>query len=1272
MPDVGVLNLQIHDNSETAVAGLDKLVGAMTRVKNAVGNGMNLGGMADGLKKLCKVVDDELHGSTIAKLFDLADSLQKLKNAGGSISSISKLAKIGNGFSTASEQVETLKETVNEVKNSVAEGIKIPIKTVVDNSLKDIYLNEKGNLMGNTPEVPALTAKYRALPDRTFEDYYEGMRWKRDTSTGEDIKYQTKDLMSEWLHGNGTENEQLYAIQQMAQTFGMSVDEVRQRISELRGETDSATSSVNGLNTQTTELSDKAEKASWSLSDLKNKIGGLKKASGSGVFTKLLSSFARIVKYRILRSVIKHITSGFSDGLQNVYNYSKAIGNSFAPSMDSAATALATFKNAVGAAAAPLIEALIPFVNIAVNAIINLVNWANQFVALLRGQSTWTRALTNTTNAFDKQTKAAKKTGSAIKDLLADWDELNIIQSQSSGGSADTATNYLEMFEQVSDFSNDVKKVVDFLKDNMDDILNIAKKIGLAILAWKASSLLTCLLSDLFALTAAGLIIGITWDITTLLDRQYMKTGDAGWLVADALTNLLGATLAGTIVAKVLGGAAGLVTAGIELTVSAGISYGIAYSNEDQDRAQALKDLAAIKAAIGYAAMAVGFGIASGSAGIGMLVAAEVAAPLFVLSAAVSIIIEQYRSAEEIAREAFAGTGEGGIKVDEVFKALQDELNKATEGYSLVIEAFSGAEGLKTDLAEAFETVSQLSAVVRGDGKLTQKEAEDFKKAWETVFSAFEGLAEKSFDTVFAGLNKSLSSENEEIREQAKQLRISLLMMQENLSEAMAEFKLEQQDLAEKIGKGTATSEEVETYFRNLELVAKSSRTSLTDLQTVLSGRETIDFGDSEHAVENAVQFIKDAQEASTKAIEEINEGYKSEMDALDILWSQTELAHSLGKISDEQFAVYQALFDDMRENFTTEANAEKQKVTDDVQAAYTAVIEQAMSGLANVPGLVDEKGNMDYIKLAAYMTEIMLPILSAAKDAGAEFSEDFGKMFAMGVNLKDWIGEGWAAKLEEYVRQEVLGMDIGKSKEIEVPVEVTPKTNISDWKITDEINEALWDADGQVTQELLQNLADTYGLDMQGVLDRVQYDWLDDDTIESLRTVVDLINETSGLELKLPDVKDDTVAKDTEAAAEKYESMASRIRAAFKSLDGLGFNLSFDGMNGNMTVTLPQIQTAATGAFVRSGDLVMANENGQFEMMGQMGNQPVIANNQQIVEGISLGVGNANSELASEIRGLRSDMQKVANRPIVIKYNETQVGRSAVRGMEAYDRIIG
>ena len=39
MPDVGVLNLQIQENSEGAINGLDNLVGALERVKNAVSGG---------------------------------------------------------------------------------------------------------------------------------------------------------------------------------------------------------------------------------------------------------------------------------------------------------------------------------------------------------------------------------------------------------------------------------------------------------------------------------------------------------------------------------------------------------------------------------------------------------------------------------------------------------------------------------------------------------------------------------------------------------------------------------------------------------------------------------------------------------------------------------------------------------------------------------------------------------------------------------------------------------------------------------------------------------------------------------------------------------------------------------------------------------------------------------------------------------------------------------------------------------------------------------
>ena len=417
-------------------------------------------------------------------------------------------------------------------------------------------------------------------------------------------------------------------------------------------------------------------------------------------------------------------------------------------------------------------------------------------------------------------------------------------------------------------------------------------------------------------------------------------------------------------------------------------------------------------------------------------------------------------------------------------------------------------------------------------------------------------------------------------------------MMQENLSEAMAEFKLEQQDLADKIGKGTATSEEVETYFRNLELVAKASRSSLTDLETILSGRKNIDFGDPYHAAEETVKFIKDTQEASVKALEEIEQGYKAEIDAIDVLWRQTELAHDLGKISDDQYDTYKEIFDSMRENFTKAAEEDKSTVANNVQSAYKAVIDQALYGIANIPGVMDEKGNLDVLKVSAYMTEIMLPVLEAAQDAGAEFSEDFGKMFGIGVNIKDWIGEGWVTKLSDYIK------------------------------------------------DLMENPPDQ--------------------------------PETPGL--------DNTALNQsvTDAKA-SVDDMCSSIRASIASLEGLGF--SFDtntngggNVTGRMRVTVPKIATAATGGFIKSGDLIMANENGNIEMMGTMGNnRSVVANNQQIVEGIS----QANNGVISAIEELGNyivrELQKSRNQPVQVNLNPSSSwGHFNSRSAEQYSHVTG
>ena len=154
-------------------------------------------------------------------------------------------------------------------------------------------------------------------------------------------------------------------------------------------------------------------------------------------------------------------------------------------------------------------------------------------------------------------------------------------------------------------------------------------------------------------------------------------------------------------------------------------------------------------------------------------------------------------------------------------------------------------------------------------------------------------------------------------------------------------------------------------------------------------------------------------------------------------------------------------------------------------------------------------------------------------------------------------------------------------------------------------------------------------------------------------------------------------VVTSANSAASAIEDMATRIRNAFATLDGLTYELDLNGAkySGAMQVLLPPIGQYASGGFVKSGDLVMANENGNIEMMGKMGQQPVIANNQQIVSGISQGVSQANTGVVDALQELGNvivaELRKQASRPIHIEPNSTW-GEHNARSAAARDRVTG
>ena len=176
------------------------------------------------------------------------------------------------------------------------------------------------------------------------------------------------------------------------------------------------------------------------------------------------SSLGRIALYRGIRSIIKNIMSGISEGLQNVYQWSKLTGNQFANSMDSIATSSMYAKNSLGAMAAPLFNSLAPVIDAIVNKFVSLINVINQVFAVLTGSTTWIKAKKQAQEFASGVTGSAGSAKKAIDLFLASFDELNVIPAQKDSSGPD----YSSMFETET-VDSGIKNFVDSIKANIEN-----------------------------------------------------------------------------------------------------------------------------------------------------------------------------------------------------------------------------------------------------------------------------------------------------------------------------------------------------------------------------------------------------------------------------------------------------------------------------------------------------------------------------------------------------------------------------------------------------------------------------------------------------------------------------------------------------------------------------------------------------------------------------------------------------------------------------------
>lgn len=189
----------------------------------------------------------------------------------------------------------------------------------------------------------------------------------------------------------------------------------------------------------------------------------------NGRFSTLLSSLKRIAFYRIIRTIIKEVGQALKEGIKNLYGWSTLVNGQFKTSMDTISTSMLYLKNSIGAAVAPIINALAPAIDFLIDKVVALINVINQLFARLSGAMFWTRAKKKATDFGEAVGGAGDAAKEAIH-YLAPFDELNVLpDNKGHGGGGGGGADFSDMFEEVTEFNEEIKNFADAIKQAIRD-----------------------------------------------------------------------------------------------------------------------------------------------------------------------------------------------------------------------------------------------------------------------------------------------------------------------------------------------------------------------------------------------------------------------------------------------------------------------------------------------------------------------------------------------------------------------------------------------------------------------------------------------------------------------------------------------------------------------------------------------------------------------------------------------------------------------------------
>ncbi len=289
---------------------------------------------------------------------------------------------------------------------------------------------------------------------------------------------------------------------------------------------------------------------------------GTKKSSG------LLSTFSSRLKgialslliFNWISKAFNAMISGMKKGFENLAGYS----DSYAQSVQSMKNAMSTLGNQFAAAFAPIVQMVIPWLNSLIGVITTAVTYVSQFIAVLSGKSTFTKAK-KVQDDYNKSLGGTAKAADKARGALAKFDDLDVLEKKdnTSGGGAGAENAGADMFEEVP-VDTEVLSFWQRVQEAMKPVIEYARR-----------------LKDIFS---QGFFDGLgdweyRWEsIKNSIDN--IKNSILGIITDTEVLNAVGESIESTI--RMIGTVIGSI-ASIILSVIAGITGGVAKFLEDNE-----------------------------------------------------------------------------------------------------------------------------------------------------------------------------------------------------------------------------------------------------------------------------------------------------------------------------------------------------------------------------------------------------------------------------------------------------------------------------------------------------------------------------------------------------------------------------------------------------------------------------------------------------------------------------------------------------------------